>query len=213
MRELEINQKIEIEILSGLYQGNYLSKVADFLDDNILVTGLYREGSPLPVRLGQQVSVYYTTDRAAFKFETEVLKRTNEPIPLLLLAPPDSTQRIQRRDYFRLDATGIVYLYKNPTEVDYPVKIAKARMLDISGGGVKVELERDLKEGDEFLVTLKDILPKKTFISAKIVRKDKVNDSLYNYGVEFTDLKDEQREEIIQWIFTYQRKSRKKGLR
>ena len=108
MKELEINQKLEIEVLTGTYQGNYLSKVADFLEKGIIITGLYREGAPLPIRLNQPVNVYYTTDRAAYKFESKILKRTNEPIPLLLIERADSVTRIQRRDYFRLEVTGKV---------------------------------------------------------------------------------------------------------
>lgn len=113
MKELNVNQKLEIEILSGTYQGNYLAKVADFLDEGIIITGLYREGAPLPVRLKQPIIVYYTTDRAAYKFKSKILKRTNKPIPLLLIESSDSVTRIQRRDYFRLDVTGTVDVYKN----------------------------------------------------------------------------------------------------
>jgi len=213
MKELEINQKLEIEVLSGAYQGNYLSKVADFLEAGIIITGLYREGAPLPIRLNQTVNVYYTTDRAAFKFESEILKRTNKPIPLLLIEKSDSVKRIQRRDYFRLDVTGKVDVYKMIDDHSYPKKISAARLLDISGGGIQMQLKNKLNKGEEILLSLKNILAPKKFIKSKIVRIHRENDELYNYGVQFMEIEDEQREEVIQWIFAYQRKSRKKGLR
>ena len=213
MKELEINQKLEIEVLSGSYQGNYLSKVADFLDDGIIITGLYREGSPLPISLNQPIIVYYTSERAAYKFKSKILKRTNKPIPLLLIERADSVTRIQRRDYFRLEVTGTVDLYKMQVDKNYPKKVAEARMLDISGGGIKIKLNKEFDKGEELLVSLKNILKPKEFIKSKIVRVQKENNELYKYGVHFVEIEEEQREEIIQWIFTYQRKSRKKGLR
>lgn len=213
MKELKINQKLEIEVLSGTYQGNYLSKVADFVEQGVIITGLYREGAPLPIRLNQPVNVYYTTDRAAYKFKSKILKRTNKPIPLLLIERADSVTRIQRRDYFRLDVSGTVDVYKMLDDKNYPKKISEARMLDISGGGIQMQLKKKFKKGAEILIALKNILAPKEFIKSKIVRVQKENDELYNYGVQFTQIEEEQREEIIQWIFAYQRQNRKKGLR
>ncbi|PUU94692.1 MULTISPECIES: flagellar brake protein [Halanaerobium] len=213
MKELEVNQKLEIEVLSGSYQGNYLSKVADFLEAGIIITGLYREGAPLPLRLDQTINVYYTTDRAAYKFKSKILKRTNKPIPLLLIERADSVTRIQRRDYFRLDVTGTVDIYKMMDDKKYPKKISEARLLDISGGGIQMQLKKKFKKNEEILISLKNILPPKEFIKAKIVRIQRENNELNNYGVQFVEIEEEQREQIIQWIFAYQRKSRKKGLR
>jgi len=213
MKQLEINQKLEIEVLSGSYQGNYLSKVADFLDKGIIITGLYREGAPLPIRLNQPINVYYTTDRAAYKFKSKILKRTNKPIPLLLIERSDSVKRIQRRDYFRLDVTGRVDVYKKLDDKNYPKKISAARLIDISGGGIQIQLKKKFDKGEELLISLKNILPPKEFIKSKIVRIQKEKDEFYNYGVQFIEIEEEQQEEIIQWIFAYQRKSRKKGLR
>lgn len=213
MKELEINQKLEIEVLSGTYQGNYLSKVADFIEAGVIITGLYREGAPLPIRLKQPINVYYTTDRAAYKFKSKILKRTNKPIPLLLIERSDSVNRIQRRDFFRLDVTGKVDIYKMTSNKSYPKKVAAARLLDISGGGIQMQLQKKLEKGEEILLSLKNILRPKEFIKSKIVRVKKENNEVYNYGVKFKEIEKEQREEIIKWIFAYQRQSRKKGLR
>lgn len=213
MKELEINQKLEIEVLSGTYQGNYLTKVADFIEAGVIVTGLYREGAPLPIRLEQPINVYYTTDRAAYKFKSKILKRTNKPIPLLLIERSDSVNRIQRRDFFRLDVTGKVDIYKMISNKSYPKKVAAARLLDISGGGIQMQLQKKLEKGEEILLSLKNILRPKEFIKSKIVRVKKENNEVYNYGVKFKEIEKEQREEIIKWIFAYQRQSRKKGLR
>lgn len=213
MKGLSINNKLEIEIKSGTYQGEYLTKVADIIEQGIVITGLYREGAPLPVRLDQPIKAYYTTDRAAYVFESRILKRANKPIPVLLIEKPESVKRIQRRDYFRLEVSGAVDLYQKESPTAEAEKIAAAELLDISGGGIKIELEENFAADQILHVHLKNILDKKKLIKSSIVRKTKVNAELYNYGLEFIDISDALREDIIQWIFAYQRKNRQRGLR
>ncbi|MGM0602302.1 MAG: flagellar brake protein [Bacillota bacterium] len=207
MKMPEINQKLEIEILTGLYKGKYLSKVADIKKGGILITGLYREGSPLPVRLKQNIEVYFTTERAAYKFKSRVKKRLKEPFPLLYIKKPDDITRIQRRDYFRLEVSGKLDIYTSEEE-----KLMEARLLDISGGGIKIEVDEFVNKGEEIKVDLKNILKKKELISASVVRSHKKDHKSWELGIQFEDIRENVREEIIQWIFAYQRKNRKKGL-
>lgn len=207
MKMPEINQKLEIEILTGLYKGKYLSKVADIKKGGILVTGLYREGSPLPVRLKQDIEVYFTTERAAYKFKSRVKKRLKEPFPLLYIKKPENIIRIQRRDYFRLEVSGQINIYSPEEE-----KLMEARLLDISGGGLKIEVDKYLDKGEKIKVELKNILKKKELVSASVVRSHKKDHKSWELGIQFEDIKENLREEIIQWIFAYQRKNRKKGL-
>jgi c-di-GMP-binding flagellar brake protein YcgR len=213
MKGLSINKKLEVEIQSGTYQGEYLCKVADIIKPGIVITGLYREGAPLPVRLEQPIKVYYTTDRAAYVFRSTILRRSNKPIPVLLIEKPESVKRIQRRDYFRLEVSGSVDLYQKEGRSAKARKIAEAELLDISGGGIKIELADNFSTDELFYIHLKSVLDKKQLIKSSIVRKAKVNAELYSYGLEFMDISDGLREEIIQWIFTYQRENRRRGLK
>ncbi len=213
MQELTINQKLEVEIHSGTYEGKYLSKVADIIEAGIVITGLYREGAPLPVRLQQRITIYFTTDRAAYKFNSKILKRANKPIPILLIEKADSVTRIQRRDHFRLEVSGLVKLYQEDEKSDYKEEFAEARLIDISGGGIQIQLEKNIKMSSILYAQLKNILDDESVIKALVVRKQKENQKLYNYGLEFINIEEDLREEIIQWIFAYQRKKRQKGLR
>jgi c-di-GMP-binding flagellar brake protein YcgR len=212
MKGLSINKKLEVEIQSGTYQGEYLCKVADIIEPGIVITGLYREGAPLPVRLEQPIKVYYTTDRAAYVFKSKILRRSNKPIPVLLIEKPESAKRIQRRDYFRLEVSGSVDLYQKEAEAAEAQKIAEAVLLDISGGGIKIELAENFRKDELFYIHLKNIMEQQ-LIKSSIVRKTKVNAELYSYGLEFIDISEGLREEIIQWIFAYQRENRRRGLR
>ncbi|MEC9490345.1 MAG: flagellar brake domain-containing protein [Halanaerobiales bacterium] len=213
MKGLSINKKLEVEIQSGTYQGEYLCKVADIIEQGIVITGLYREGAPLPVKLDQPISVYYTTNRAAYVFKSKILRRSNKPLPLLLIERPESVERIQRRDYFRLEVSGSVDLYQKEDENTEARKITEAALLDISGGGIKIELAENFAADELFYLHLKSVFNEQQLIKSSIVRKTKVNAELYNYGLEFIDISNGLREEIIQWIFAYQRENRRRGLR
>lgn len=213
MKGLEVNKKLEVEIKSGIYKGEYLCKVADIIEQGIIITGLYREGASLPVRLEQPIKVYYTTDRAAYVFNSKILKRSNKPFPVLMIEKPESVKRIQRRDYFRLEVSGTVDLYQKETDSADADKLAEAELLDISGGGIKIELRKNLKTDEIIYVHLRHVLNEKELIKSSIIRKKKVNAELYNYGLEFIEISESLREDIIQWIFAYQRENRKRGLR
>lgn len=213
MKGIAVNKKLEVEIQTGSYQGEYLCKVADIIEQGIVITGLYREGAPLPVRLEQPIRVYYTTDRAAYTFKSMILRRSNKPIPLLLIAKPESVKRIQRRDYFRLEVSGTVDLYQKADKAAEAEKIAEAELLDISGGGIQIELAENFNTDQIIYLYLKRILDQKKLIKSSIVRKNKVNAEMFSYGLEFIEISENLREDIIQWIFAYQRENRKKGLR
>jgi len=58
MKKLKINQKIEVEFELDDYPEIYLSKIADFVDAGIVITGLYQHGAPLAVKKNDIISPY-----------------------------------------------------------------------------------------------------------------------------------------------------------
>ncbi len=210
MRKLKINQKIEVEFESDTYPDIYLSKVADFVDAGIVITGLYQHGAPLAVKKDDIIHVYFTTDRAAYEFKSAVLQRIKEPLPFILIKRPEKLKRIQRRDYFRLELDGIVKLHQE--KKDGSIDKKEVKLIDISGGGLQIKTKLKLEEGNEIKISFKKLLELDELIKGKIVRKRKENFEIYKYGIQFIDISDREREKIIQWIFGLQRKLRKKGL-
>ncbi|MCC3145186.1 PilZ domain-containing protein [Halanaerobium sp. Z-7514] len=204
---LEINQKIEVEVLTGNYKGTYLSKLADIIEKGIIITGLFKDGLPLAIKKNRRIRVYLKTERAVYKFESKVLRRSSKPLALLLIEKPKSYQRIQRRDHFRLEISGRIDIYQADQEKSF-----KAEILNISGGGVGIKSQKKFAEGEELLLDLKRMTSNDKLIEAVIVRKNIINIKEYNYGLEFKDIDRQSRENIIQWIFAYQRKNRQKGL-
>jgi len=210
MKKLKINQKIEVEFELDDYPEIYLSKIADFVDAGIVITGLYQHGAPLAVKKNDIIYVYFTTDRAAYEFKSVILQRIKEPLPFILIKRPEELKRIQRRDYFRLELDGIVELHQE--KKDGSIEKKEVKLMDISGGGIQIKTKLKLKEGDQIKISFKKLIKLDKLIKGKIVRKRKENFEVYKYGIEFIDISDRNREMIIQWIFNLQRKLRQKGL-
>lgn len=210
MSKLKINQKVEVEFEEDTYPDIYLSKVADFVDAGIVITGLYQHGAPLAVKKDDIIYVYFTTDRAAYEFKSVILQRIKEPIPFILIKKPEKLNRIQRRNYFRLELDGIVGLHQE--KKDGSTNKKEVKLVDISGGGLQIKTKLKLEEGDQIKISFKKLIKLDNLIKGEIVRKSKENFEVNNYGIEFIDIIDSDREKIIKWIFNLQRKLRKKGL-
>lgn len=211
MEKLKINQKIEVEFKSAKYSDIYLSKVADFVKSGIVITGLYEHGTPLSANKGDKIKVYFTTERAAYEFDSVVLQRIKKPIYFILIKRPEEFKRIQRRDYFRLELDSIVKIQRE--KKNGSAKKREVRMLDISGGGIQIKTKADYDEGDLIKISFKNLLDLSDLVKGEIVRKEKESFDSYKYGVKFIDLNRADREKIIQWIFSLQRQLRKKGFK
>lgn len=79
------NKKVTVRINEGDYQGYYPSRIEGVLDDG-LVLGLPFIGTvPVPIRVGERISVFSPTRDAVYRVDGDVMKRQLEPIPLLCM--------------------------------------------------------------------------------------------------------------------------------
>ncbi|MFW6381071.1 MAG: flagellar brake protein [Bacillota bacterium] len=210
---LEINQKIQLEIDRGPYQGTFPSKIADIEDEVIKVVPPYDKGELLPLRRNLELKVYFTGDDAAFYFESKVIGREREPIPLIVLTPPETLKRIQRRNYFRLEVSEPIY-YRRLDEEEEPLEeFRESKTVDVSGGGVKMVLDQPLEADDllELYLNIPDIddVP----ILGKVRQIYTLPDDYTKAaGIEFIRISSRIRDTIVGWLFDYQRKLRRRGL-
>ena len=211
---LDINQNIELEINQGPYQGRYMSKISDISEAEMTVMAIYDE-ELIPLRKNLPVDVYFNGEHAVYKFKSKVKKRYKDPIPLIVLSIPQEIKRIQRRQYFRLKVNKNIYykLAKNDEDKQKKEDYKKTQIVDISGGGVKMVLNNDLKKGDIIQILLKIDCLKQTPITGKVVRFITSEDGYTKFaGIKFIDIKRSIQDKIIGWIFDYQRDLRRRGL-
>lgn len=215
-KKLKINQSIDIEVKKGLYKGTFPSKIDEVNEENVKILAPYRNGEIVPLREGTEVNIFFTGNDAAYKFNSEIIERIKEQVKLLVITPPEDIVRIQRRDYFRLDVKKDAKYrklddYELGDKIDCNKDFIESQTIDLSGGGVRLVNESDLEEGDfiELMIDLSGIK------EVTILGEVKQEYSLPNgeaVGVEFKDISRQARDEIIGWLFDYQRELRKKGM-
>ncbi len=208
---LKINQNIEIEVINGYYQGKYLSKVSEINEKEIKIMAIYDE-EDIPLIKDKPVKIFYEGAHAFYSFESRIKKIIEEPVTLLVLEIPDKVKRIQRRKFFRLKILEDVY-YRLYKKCGYGHEFIKSKMLDISGGGIKILVNKDFMKGDklEIMLTIEPLKGKT--INAEIVRIDNIEKNTEKIaGLKFLDIDQEIQDEIISWMFNYQRKLGKKGM-
>jgi len=182
----------------------YPSRIELVGEEELWVAAPQEKGVLVPIGVGEKLFVYVIGENEIFHFEGEVKNRLRkENMAFLILSLPQEVKREQRRNYVRIDVAIPLLIRKDDrTFLGYT--------RNLSGGGMQASFsgERNfLGIGDEVVFSLS--LEDKSIIGrAKVVRKD---DPSY-YAFQFVEITDQDKEEIIHYIFKQQIEIRKKGL-
>jgi c-di-GMP-binding flagellar brake protein YcgR len=157
------------------------------------------------------VKIYIYEQDTTYAFVTPILGRKWQNIPLLVIQKPETFIKIQRRSYMRLPVKLEVYFRIAGDESDFK----KGETIDISGGGALVITEETIEEGQ--ILELEMYLPnrKPFFCKAKIIRlleKAKKKGDKNKIAIEFYEITEGKRDQIINYIFEKQREWIRKGL-
>jgi c-di-GMP-binding flagellar brake protein YcgR len=186
----------------------YSSQVQDISKNGtILIDTPVYSGHLVPVRIGSIIQVIYFTKQGLFTFYAKVLNRFSGKLALLEIMPISSVERLQRRQYFRLEKV-IPFTYTIIGEEED--KVYKGLIQDISGGGLKCKVDKKLEVGT--VINCVFTLDQEITVSGKVVRYEELLEKGYEIGVCYVDIDEKVREKIISYIFEEQRKSRQKGI-
>lgn len=210
---ITINQFIDITT-SGINSNKYYCRVKDILGERLHVAmpGDFKDFDDfIP---GSKVKVSFSDRSAVFSFLSEIIVLKPGNPGILILGRPVNMTRIQRRNFVRLDAKLKVVTNK----IDEDKKSAEfftATTTDISGGGVLLGCDSQLNVGEEMEAII--FISENQTVSAigRIVRVTELSASSkykYSVGLEFTNIKEPERDKIIKYIFDQQRQLRTKGL-
>ena len=198
----KINQKITMNLVS--YDLSCKSNIAEVGETEIFISiPLDREVIGL-LSIGTKLEVTYLEDENKYAFQTEIVGRTRDTIPLLRLAKPKENEivKIQQRENFRVNSN--LRLMINEIEL---------HTINISAGGAlfSSKLDFPLREGDEVMGTLfvpnyqtKAEVP--ILFQCKIIRIMK-NQERKNVAIQYTKINRNDQIKIIQHCFQMQRKS------
>ncbi|MEK6263500.1 MAG: flagellar brake domain-containing protein, partial [Clostridium sp.] len=106
--DLTINKKLEIIVDEKYFKSN----IQDLTEIYIAISIPINSGEYLPLTKGTIVDVVYYEEDNLYKFQSVVMGRKFENIPILLISKPREIKRIQRRKYVRVPIISTVR-YKN----------------------------------------------------------------------------------------------------
>lgn len=210
-----INTKVEISWSDGYYKSN----IEDVRENYIAISIPTKEGQYIPLRVGEQLEVfYYPNNEDIYKFSSIVLGREVDRIPMILLGMPSSIMKVQRRKFVRVPIVCDIncsIIDKALINKDYTVEAnrsketLKATLLDLSGGGMRVRFNKDIKL-KEIIVSYIPIDSDEIVIMGEVVRVDKGKDSKCICGINFMGLTEKTRDKIIRFIFQLMRSQMRK---
>jgi c-di-GMP-binding flagellar brake protein YcgR len=225
--ELQIGTKLELEPFNedGIkLDYTLVSEFEQAYSENIaIIAAPIHEGYIYPVRIGTVMNIHYSqkyeNDYNLFMFKAKVIGReTSENLALLKVEIIGEIKKIQRRNYYRLECSipvqfRIVNSYNS--EYNKGIPFQKTIATDLSGGGIGLRLEERIEIGKLLECEILTEESKTIKFCGKLVRyyKNDVEGKFkFHAGVSYIKISNNDREAVVKYIFTEQRKMRKKGL-
>ncbi len=204
----KINQKIQIKIPGDQVFHNTI--IQDLTNNVIYVSmPVSKERFFMPQK-GERIEGRYNEGDALLYFDTSAFGVTmQERVPLLMLQKPSGLTRIQRRKFYRRPALlDLEFRKKEETAQEW----VAAKTLDIGGGGIRFISSTKMTKGDEldikvFINSAKERDENVLAVSGYVIRVE-LSPTADNFihSVSFTDIRENQRDRIINYIFTLARK-------
>lgn len=213
---IEVNELLQVTF-GDKSSHSYASRVEDVLDKNVQIAWPTENGIRVALRRGEELSVSFTRDDAAYGFRGTVENTISEPVPLVTVVLKGPVVRTQRRDDVRVRTSIPVELVGVPTTAEAAgaepvVLLIKATTLDISGGGFAVCYRDAVPVGMIFEVKFK--LPDSSDLfttSAKVVRctsgLDAQRNKIHRLGLMFMKMPESSRSRIVRYVFGVQKLS------
>lgn len=234
-------QRIDLKAVRRVKSGEeeqkervYSSKIYDVISDDTLELFMPMEQSKLillPVDAEYEVFLY--TDNGLYECTVRITDRyKSNNIYLLLVEIETNLRKYQRRDFYRyncaldMETRGLtkeeVFAFENGLDYQVPpgIPMAKSVIVDISGGGLRFVTKQEYEKGS--LVECKYELfihggVKVYELICRVLSSKEIPNKRgeYEHRVQFVNLDNDEREEIIQYIFEEERKNRRRerGLR
>lgn len=203
---------------SGLKQ--YKSKIMDIIDNQIFID------YPVDVSTGKivylidfrQFVVHFISQNQSYTFQTELMGRTINKIPLLIMKLPNENEifKKQRREYVRVETSVDVAIH--PINNDFQAFTSVT--YDLSAGGTAIALKNDKVLRKNMMIEIWISLPivrnrESTFVTikAKVLSDPKEqNDGTFILPIEFIDVSEIERQIIMRYIFEQQLAQRQKEM-
>lgn len=207
-----IGDRIELVRLDDKDTKSYPSQILDITNRGTFIVGgpIYKNKIIL-VHKDEIIKVTYIINhKGRYAFNAKVLRRDCKRIYQLEVERVSEITRYQQRRHYRFDITIPV---DKSLKKDDDILTENCRTKDISGSGMKLYSNFKHDIGD-IVRCIFNIDNYKIDVEGRILRIEDIDTFEYNYSlaIEFIDLKENDKEKIIKFIFLKQRLLREKGL-
>ncbi|MDD2430581.1 MAG: flagellar brake domain-containing protein [Firmicutes bacterium] len=239
--KLEVNQRIQICTSLSVADKDrriyYPSRIEEDVGNAIFIAEPLDGSLPVFLRLGQEIQVVFNDDTGTYRFRTKVLERVTRNITLIKIANPETVEKFNRRDFFRLKVfipvafrilSDTTFKYGYPQKQEQLKKTILNRQItsdeadkhegiikDLSGGGALVAISDkvDLKKGDHLELWLP--LGKEPLYLwgdvARVIPNPEATKWNRDVGIYFSIINERTRDSIIAHVLSLQRELLQKG--
>lgn len=186
----------------------YVSQLVDIESNGELAVAVPIKNAQLVTLLnGTKITVIYNNSESGMlEFEAEVVRKLNGKVPLMYIRKISEITKGQRRNYFRLDLLVPIQIIKSNEDVIY-----SGFTKDISGGGLRMVTDANLMEGQIIHVSFE--LEDRTYsLKSQVRTKFSSIDNKNEVGIEFLDIIEIDRNDLIKYLFLQQRMLIKRGM-
>lgn len=204
------NIYLYIETYSGTQV--YRTRVEDVYDNIVIVAAPIEQGTLVPIRLGTELNIEYkdTSAKSQGRYRAPAIVETRQrgQVATISLRLVGEWQKIQDRQFVRVDVfIEATYALVLDDEVQ---GIRTCIVRNLSGGGLWMDAEEELCEGDFIWICLP--LEQETIQTyGEIVRK-RETETGFGYGVSFINLPESERKTAIRYVYQRQLELHRKGL-
>lgn len=190
------------------------SLILDYAPGSSLTVGVpMDQGMEVRLRPDTDVTLDVFAASGVVRYKTRVRGRSDSP-PSVHLDWPSGSQRIQRREHFRV---AIQVPIQGSATLGADRQPFRGNTMDISAGGMRLRLSQAMQAGT--LLDMRITLPKSTTslpCQARVIRSGIIEGApgmeRYWNGVEFVNMTEGVRKEITRFVFEVQREQMRKGL-
>lgn len=142
---LKLWEKIEIVVADGDEQGLYLARIEDFMADGIVISNPeFKEGRTL-LRDHSEVVVLVIKEDAVYQFYSLLAKMEIGGKTLFVLTLPREIQRVQRREFVRIEMIHDVSIANlGARNIEGKTIWHDTVSINISGGGMALKTTEDV---------------------------------------------------------------------
>ena len=192
----------------------YTSRIEGIIHDHLIIAMPMQKGSPVFQERGKAVYGRVFDESGIYTFKSTFVDKKMNPLPIWIVTMPFDIEKSQQRSFVRFDIALPVVIEYSLQDDQNEVASLKLITKDLSGGGLQLICNENLKNGSKIKLML-DCADCGVFqVDGEVVRvhQPQAERQLFWVSVKFLNIPENTRDKISRFIFRKQLEQRQKGL-